>query len=192
MFKRVSGIVLGLASIFFAGGAAQAQMAVYAEASGGSLHFAGTPHMFGSTFGIYDVKQVGPVTMGADFRGAMMKRGSNNGFFNDTALDYGQFGFRIAAAPGAIKPLPKLMPYAEATVGLGYWRGGVDTLRQDATHALMQGILGADYAITPRVHWRVVEFTYGRAGAMPGFIQPATLSTGIVLQLPPHFFTPTP
>jgi hypothetical protein len=181
---RVCGIVLGLAVVVFGSAAAKAQIAVYGEATGATLQFPNAAHVYGGTFGFYDVKRAGPVTVGADFRGALLKRGSSQGIYNDTALDYGQFGVRVAAAPGVIPMLHSLMPYGEALFGLGYWRGGVGVTRQDKDHALFQGIVGADYAIKPRVHWRVVEFSYGRAGAQPGFINPMTLSTGIVLQLP--------
>jgi hypothetical protein len=181
---RVCGIVLGLAVVMFGGAAAKAQIAVYGEATGATLRFPNASHVYGGTFGFYDVKPVGPVTIGADFRGALLKRGSSLGIYNDTALDYGQFGVRVAAAQGAIPLLHSLMPYGEAMFGVGYWRGGVGVARQDKTHALFQAIVGADYAIKPHVHWRVVEFSYGRAGAQPGFINPMTLSTGIVLQLP--------
>jgi hypothetical protein len=176
--------VLGLAVVVLGSASAKAQIAVYGEATGATLQFPNAAHVYGGTFGFYDVKPVGPITIGADFRGALLKRGSSQGIYNDTALDFGQLGVRVAAAPGAIPMLHSLMPYGEAMLGVGYWRGGVGVARQDKTHALMQLIVGADYAIKPRVHWRVVEFSYGRAGAQPGFINPMTLSTGIVLQLP--------
>jgi hypothetical protein len=159
-------------------------MAFYAQATGASLQFPNTSHLFGGTFGFYDTKRTGPVTIGADFRGALLKRGSSVGPFNDQALDMGQLGVRVAGAPGVIPVLHSLMPYAEGLIGLGYWRGGIDVTRQDKTHALMQIVAGVDYAIVQHVQWRVVEFSYGRAGAQPGFINPETLSTGIVLQLP--------
>ncbi len=177
---------MGLTIIALCGATTQAQtpteIAIYGQATGASLQFPNTSHLLGGTFGIYDVKRTGPITIGADFRGALLKRGSSVGVYNDQALDMGQLGVRVAAAPGVL-PLHSLMPYAEALVGLGYWRGGVSVTRQDKMHGMMQVIAGIDYAIVPKVHWRVIEFSYGRAGAQPGFINPETLSTGIVLQL---------
>jgi hypothetical protein len=180
---RVYGMVLGLAAMALWVSPARGQIAIYGEATGASLQFPNSSHVYGGTFGFYDTKPVGPVSVGLDFRGALLKRGSSVGPYNDTALDTGQFGVRVAANPGVL-PLHSLIPYAEGTIGVGYWRGGVGVTRQDKMHALMQIIAGLDYAIVPRVHWRVVEFSYGRAGAQPGFINPMTLSTGIVLPLP--------
>jgi hypothetical protein len=181
---RRFGIVLGLAVAAFLSTSARAQIAIYGQATGATLRFPNASHVYGGTFGFYDVKPVGPITIGADFRGVILQRGSKYGFFNDTALDAGQLGVRVAGAPGLIPKVHSLMPYLEGTFGIGYWRGGVGVTRQDKTHALVQIIAGADYAIVPRIHWRVVELSYGRAGAQPGFINPITLSTGIVLQLP--------
>jgi hypothetical protein len=161
---------------------AKAQIAVYGEATGASLRFQGTPHMYGGTFGIYKVKPVGPVSLGADFRGVMVKRGGTEKSINDTKLDEGQFGFRAAASPHVL-PF-SLMPYGEALVGLGYWRAGYGALRQDKTHALMQLLVGVDVPVYKSVEWRVAEFSYARAGAQPGFINPISVSTGIVIRLP--------
>lgn len=138
--------------------------------------------MYGATFGIYKVKQAGPVALGADFRGVMVKRGGSQQSINDTKLDEGQFGFRAAASPHVLPY--SLMPYGEALIGLGYWRAGYGALRQDKTHALMQLVVGLDVPVYKAVQWRVAEFSYARAGAQPGFINPMSVSTGIVIQLP--------
>jgi hypothetical protein len=139
--------------------------------------------MYGGTWGIYRVKRVGPVTMGADFRGTMVKRGGTMpNSINDTKLDEGQFGFRISASPHML-PF-SLQPYGEALVGLGYWRAGTGVARQDRNHALMQVLVGADLPVYKLIDWRVAEMSYARAGAQPGFIDPITVSTGIVIRLP--------
>lgn len=161
---------------------AKAQVAVYGEATGASLRFQETPHMYGATFGIYKVKPVGPVALGADFRGVMVKRGGTEHSINDTKLDEGQFGFRASTAAHVL-PF-SLMPYGEALMGLGYWRGGYSALRQDKTHFLVQGIAGVDVPVYKSLDWRIIEFSYARAGAQPGFIDPLTVSTGIVVHLP--------
>jgi hypothetical protein len=180
---RVRGIMLGLAVTVLLGATAPAQVAIYGLATGASLQFPNTSDLLGGTFGFYDTKHTGPITIGADFRGGLLKRGSSVGPFNDQAMDFGQLGVRVAVAQGVMPLLHSLMPYAEGMGGIGYWRGGVGVTRQDATHSLVQVIVGADYAIVPHVQWRVIEFSYGRAGADPGRINPETLSTGIVLQL---------
>ena len=167
---------------------ATAQLAVYGEATGSSLQFQNTPHMFGGTFGLYYTKPVGPVAIGPDFRGVMVKRGGSDGSNNDQKLDEGQFGIRVSAGP---KVLPfSFTPYAEALVGLGYWRGGVNVARQDKNHALMQLVVGADVPIYRAVEWRVIEFSYARVGAQPGFINPISVSTGFEIRLPHANFTP--
>ena len=63
---RVCGILLGLAAIFIGSAPARAQIAMYGEATGGTLKFQETPHIYGGTFGFYDTRQVGPVGIGAD------------------------------------------------------------------------------------------------------------------------------
>lgn len=161
---------------------AKAQIAVYGEATGSSLRFQETPHMYGATFGIYKVKPVGPVALGADFRGVMVKRGGSQKSIDDTKLAEGQFGFRAATSPHVLPY--SLMPYGEALIGLGYWRGGYGALRQDKTHFLLQGVVGLDVPVYKSIDWRVVEFSYARTGAQPGFINPISVSTGFVIHLP--------
>ncbi len=181
---RLGRIGLGLAAMLLGCAPAWGQFAVYGEASGANLQFPNSHNMYGSTFGMYFTKRFGPVTAGPDARGAMIKRGGLNGQYTDQALDYGQFGLRVAAAPGSIPFLKGAMPYVEGTFGLAYWRGGLGPARQEATHGMVQAVGGLDYKLWRQIQWRVVEFTYGRAGAMPGNINPETLSTGIVVQFP--------
>jgi hypothetical protein len=181
---RVRGILLGLAVAILGSASAWAQIAIYGQATGATLQFPNAQHVYGGSFGVFDVKAVGPISIGADFRGALLGKGSSVGPYNSTALDMGQLGVRVAVSPGVIPHLPALMPYAEVLAGVGYWRGGVGVTRQDKMHSLAQIIGGLDYAIKPLIHWRVVEFSYARAGAQPGHINPMTLSSGIVLQLP--------
>ena len=167
---------------------AKAQIAVYGEATGSSLRFQETPHLYGATFGIYKVKPVGPVALGADFRGVMVKRGGSEKSINDTKLDEGQFGFRAATSPHVLPY--SLMPYGEALMGIGYWRGGLSALRQDKTHFLVQGIVGVDLPVYKSIEWRIIEFSYARVGAQPGFIDPISVSTGFVIRLPEPTHTP--
>jgi hypothetical protein len=177
---RVCGILLGLAAIFAGSTLARAQVAMYGEATGGTLKFQETPHVYGGTFGFYDTKHHGPILIGWDLRGGVLERGSNKGPNTDTVLDQGQGGLRVALAPGILSQ--SLVPYAEVLTGLGYWRGGVSVTRQDAYHLLIQGVAGLDYRVTKKFDWRVAEFSYGRLGAQPGAIYPMMLSTGVVLR----------
>ena len=177
---RVCGILLGLAAMLIGSMSARAQVAMYGEATGGTLKFQETPHIYGGTFGFYDTKRVGPVGIGADVRGGVLERGSNKGPNTDTVLDMGQFGVRVAAAPGVL-PVP-LVPYVEVLTGLGYWRGGVSVTRQDGNHLFTQVVAGADLRVSRQIDWRVVEFSWGRLGAAPGANYPMMLSTGLVLR----------
>jgi hypothetical protein len=201
--KRVLAIVLGLALAALCAAPARSQVqpdpqvqtqapaqppsrslsqwAVYGQGTGGTLQFENTADMPGATFGFYNVKPSGPVSVGMDFRGEILRRAGTQGPFSDQVFESGQFGLRAAASP---KVLPhSLTPYVEGTLGVAYWRGGVGVTRQEASHFTIQVVTGLDFPIAHHFEWRVIEFTYGRAGAMPGFISPATLSSGIVLRL---------
>lgn len=178
MGLRGIGLTLAVAMLLLAQ-ATRAQVAIYGEATGATIGFKDTPHVYGGTFGIYDTKPVGPVALGFDIRVGLTKRGGTGQPLSDTALDMGQMGFR-AAFTGWKLPVK---PYAEVLVGPAYWRGGFNVTRNDASHFLMQALGGLDVSILPRVQWRVVEFSYGRMGGVPNFVEPEILSTGIVLVL---------
>ncbi len=181
---RALGVVLGVAVALLgaATAGAQIQYGMYGEASGGSLRFQQTPHIYGGTFGFFAVKRPGPVDIGADFRGGILGRGSYRGPNTNTFLDMGQVGVRVSAAPGVLAY--SLQPYGEVLTGLGYWQGGVGVLRQYSNHLLTQFVAGLDYNATSRLGWRVAEFSYGVLGATPGHIDPMMLSTGIVVHIP--------
>lgn len=183
--KLWSGVVLGLVLAGVCAAPAKAQLAAYGEATDASLRFQGTPHMLGSTFGLMYTKPVGPVAAGIDFRGVMVKHGGTAGSANDTKLDEGQFGIRVSANRNILPA--SLMPYGEALFGLGYWRGGINVARQDKTHLLFQGVAGVDLPVYKRLDWRVVEISYARTGAQPGFINPISVSTGFVYHFPRGF-----
>lgn len=178
--RRLRSIGLGLAVLtFFCAKAGWAQIAIYGEATGANIRFKDAPHVYGGTFGLYDTKPVGPVALGLDVRVGLTGRGGTEQPLSDAALDMGQFGLR-AAFTGWKLPIK---PYAEALVGPAYWRGGLSVSRNDAYHFLMQGVVGLDFAILPKVQWRVVEFAYGRMGGVPNFVDPMIVSSGIVLVL---------
>jgi hypothetical protein len=181
---RASRVFLGVAVALLgaATAGAQIQYSFYGQASGGTLRFQQTPHIYGGVAGFFATKQAGPVAIGVDVRGGVLGRGDNHGPNTDTALNMGQGGLRVAAAPGILPH--SLQPYGEVLTGAGIWRGGVGVLRQDANHAYTQFIAGLDYDVTPRLAWRVVEFSYGILDAAPGHNNPMILSTGIVIRIP--------
>ena len=178
MGLRGIGLTLAVAMLWL-GQVTKAQVAIYGEATGANIGFKDPPHVYGGTFGIYDTKPVGPVALGFDVRVGLTKRGGTSQPLSDAALDMGQLGLR-AAFTGWKLPVK---PYAEVLVGPAYWRGGLSVARNDASHFLMQVLGGLDVSILPKVQWRVVEFSYGRMGGVPNFVEPETLSTGIVLVL---------
>ncbi len=177
---KVCRVVLGLALAVLGCGMAHAQVGLYLQASGGTLQFQNTARVYGATFGVYNTKRLGWAAIGPDFRGAMLLGSGSQGAYSDDSLDMGLVGLRAAVVPQRLR----FRPYVEPMIGLGYWRGGVGILRQDATHVMMQVAVGMDLRVYHRVSWRVAEFTYGRVSATPGFINPETLSSGIVLELP--------
>jgi hypothetical protein len=158
---------------------AQGRVSAYAQATGANLRAPGVAHVYGGTFGLVYEVQRGPVLVGADARGAALYRGSSVGAYNDQAFDQGLLGLRVAY-PLTAHGIPSLEPYAEAAIGLGYWRGGVSPHRTDSNHFLAQFIAGADYKVWRSVAWRIAEITYGSMGATPGQIHPITVSSGIV------------
>jgi hypothetical protein len=158
---------------------AQGLVSAYAQATGANLRAPNVAHVYGGTFGFLYQLERGPVLVGADARGAIMTRGSSVGPYNDQAFDQGLLGIRVAFPP-SLHGVRSLEPYAEAALGLGYWRGGVSPYRQDSNHFLVQFIAGADYKVWQNIGWRIGEITYGFMGATPGQIHPITVSSGIV------------
>ena len=180
--SRFGIFVVGLIAISLMQGAearAQAHVSAYAQATGASLQSPNVSHVYGGTFGFLYELDRGPVLVGVDARGAIMSRGSSVGPFNDQAFNMGQAGIRVAA-PGLLHGINALAPYAEGALGLGYWRGGITPARQDSNQFLYQAIGGLDYRVWQKLGWRVAEITYGRMGAIPGHVNPITVSSGIV------------
>lgn len=159
---------------------AQAQWGIYFQGTGAGLRVANTNHLYGSTFGFYDQKNAGHLTLGADFRGTLLDAGNAQGSFSDERLDYGLFGLRAAANPNRYH----LMPYAEGLVGVGYFREGQGVTRQDQKSGALQAVGGVDMQIHGRWEWRVAEVTYSRLRGQLYTVNPITISSGIVIRLP--------
>jgi hypothetical protein len=120
------------------------------------------------------------VSWASDFRVTLTSGGDVNGQYTDKRLDLGTVGFRVAATPHTMR----FKPYGEAALGFGYWRGGIGLTRQDKYTSVLQGMVGLDYRVGSRMDWRVAEISYSRLSGQIHFINPITVSTGIVLRVP--------
>lgn len=148
---------------------AYAQTGIYAQVTGQSNDLNTSSGWFwGATFGLYkDRYSAGPVHLGADFRGAILKH-------DQAQFSSGLGGLRLTVVPHVIP----FKVYAEALGGVGIVTNG-----NTATHAQYQLNGGVEYTILPRIDWRVAEIAYnGFSGTGTG--NPIALSSGIVFRLP--------
>ena len=148
---------------------AQAQTGIYAQFTGQSNDLNSSNGWFwGATFGFYrDRHSVGPVHLGLDFRGAILKH-------DQAQFDSGLGGLRLTIVPHVIP----FKIYAEALGGAGIVSDG-----PTSTHAQYQVNGGLEYTILPRIDWRVAEIAYnGYSGTGAG--NPVGLSSGLVFRLP--------
>jgi hypothetical protein len=180
--KNWPGVLLGVAVMMVVAGtisraAAQTttDWAVYGTGTGAKLRFQNTGVIYGGTIGFYGVKQAHGIGVGVDARGVMLGGTDTAGGFTDRRLDEGLVSARASYTRGA------LTPYAEVGFGLGYFRGGVSTNRQDKSSAALVGMVGADWRIRGNWDWRVVEVGYDRLKGQFGAVHPVTVSTGVVL-----------
>ncbi|SEC45684.1 hypothetical protein [Terriglobus roseus] len=149
--------------------AAQAQTGIYAQFTGQSNDLNSSSGWFwGATFGFYqDRHSVGPVHLGVDFRGAILKH-------DQAQFDSGLGGLRLTVVPHVVP----FKIYAEALGGVGIVSNGPTN-----THAQYQVNGGLEYTILPRIDWRVAEIAYnGYSGTGTG--NPVGLSSGLVFRLP--------
>jgi hypothetical protein len=130
--------------------------------------------LYGATFGGYLASgHLALFSLGVDLRGSFDSRGP-------TAFDSGSIGPRVALN---LHILP-ISPYVEGTVGVGHadFAGGTPS---SVTKFEYQFLGGVDYAVLPRVDWRVAEFSYGGLAGLNNIsFHPKTISSGIVLRLP--------
>jgi hypothetical protein len=148
---------------------AHAQTGIYVQFTGQSNDLnSSSGWFFGPTFGFYkDRHSVGPVHLGVDFRGAILKH-------DQAQFDSGLGGLRLTIVPHVIP----FKIYAEALGGVGIVSSGTTT-----THGQYQVNGGLEYTILPRIDWRVAEVAYnGYSGTGTG--NPVGLSSGLVLRLP--------
>lgn len=174
------GFLALMAMMVFSPMAKAQQYALYMMGTAGNLRTPDTGYAYGGTMGLYREKQGTPLVAWAlDMRFTLADGGEVQGAYTDKRLDTGLFGFRLAATPHM-----RLKPYVEGALGYGYWRGGIGLTRQDQHTSVLQGIGGVDYRINSRMDWRVAEVTYSRMSGQIHFINPITMSTGIVLRIP--------
>jgi len=147
--------------------AAHAQTGVYVQFTGQTNDVNSNGWFWGPTFGFYqDRHSAGPVHLGLDFRGAILKHDS-------AQFDSGLGGLRLTIVPHVIP----FKIYAEALAGIGIVANGAST-----THAQYQVNGGLEYTILPHIDWRVAEVAYnGYSGTGTG--NPVGLSSGLVLRL---------
>jgi hypothetical protein len=146
-----------------------AQNGLYVAYSGAALHNSGgQPNQYGPMVGLYLNNSYGKVvSAGVDFRASFLS-GSNN-----TSLDTGLVGFRLAIRP---RVLP-ISPYGQLMIGVAS-----STLASKSnTDFAAAALVGVDYTLVPPVDWRVLELSYSRVNAVNPF-NPVSLSTGIVLR----------
>jgi hypothetical protein len=149
--------------------AAHAQTGIYVQFTGQSNDLnSSSGWFFGPTFGFYkDRHSVGPVHLGVDFRGAILKH-------DQARFDSGLGGLRLTFVPHVVP----FKIYAEALGGVGIVSNGSTT-----THGQYQVNGGLEYTILPRIDWRVAEIAYnGYSGTGTG--NPVGLSSGLVFRLP--------
>lgn len=105
--------------------------------------------VFGPQFGIYnDFMNLGPVHLGADFRGSILSHG--NAKFNN-----GLGGVRASLHTVALP----ITPYVEASAGIAGFNYG---RKQGMTKVLQYELSGGiDLTVFPRVDWKLVEIGGG-------------------------------
>ncbi|HET9087174.1 MAG TPA: hypothetical protein VFN53_06615 [Acidobacteriaceae bacterium] len=186
---------------------AMAQVGVYGEFSSSHINARMEPQIYGVTFGAYYDKHVFSkmpfLSLGPDFRLTMQSGSSKNvGLGGPPAQS---ILFASAGPRFAFKvPVARLHPYVEGLAGAG--NSQIGEVYNDSYSRFHPGVFahsgdknggasftaqalgGLDFAIKPRVDWRVVEFGYTQifsTGTTRSF-GVDTLSTGIVVRIPSH------
>ena len=153
---------------------ANAQIGVYGTVTGSHLGGIKPPYPYtdpygfwtaGGTFGLYDdFAHLGPVHLGADFRGSILNT-------HDHKLNSGLGGVRVAFKPLVLP----LRPYLQGSVGFGK--------TASATSFEYQVFGGLDWTLLPHVDWRTVEVGGGGLHSNSNNYPLVTISTGIVIRI---------
>jgi hypothetical protein len=172
---------------------AAAQVAVYALGSGGRVAgpnvgaatapgTSGSFTVHGETFGIYNMwAQLGPVSLGSDFRLSFQSSGNANAPNNNTFRD-GFLGVRAAFKT----PLPGLRPYVQAEFGGANTNYGRYSSESGSGAFAYQFQGGIDYALLKHLDLRG-EYGAGEMVDSQSQLGSATLSiqqfgAGVVLR----------
>lgn len=130
---------------------------------------------YGGTFGAYLAgKQFAFLNVGADLRGSFARDAGSS-------FDTGSIGPRVALNMHVVP----IQPYVEGTVGVGHLNFGVGSSINGPTFEY-QVLGGVDWAVLPRVNWRIWELSYSGLSVNDS-LHPRSLSTGIVFTLPRLF-----
>jgi hypothetical protein len=141
----------------------------------------GKEEPYGGTFGVYyDFRSIGPVRLGADFRGSVLNAAKSAEYYG-TSPDQIRHYSALGGLRGSIgTPIKILHPYAEVAGGYARYIG---TLVPTANYTQVQGLVGVDVNLLPWLDLRAIEFG---AGAIFGPANHSTQSigAGLVLHLP--------
>jgi hypothetical protein len=186
---------------------AMAQIGIYGEFSSTHINAPMEPQMYGVTFGGYYNKHVFSkmpfLSLGPDFRLTMQSGSSKNvglGGPPAQSILFASTGPRFAFK----LPYARLHPYVEGLAGAG--NSQIGEVYNDSYSRFHPGVFansgdknggasfeaqalgGVDFAIKPRVDWRVVEFGYTKMFSTGTNYRYGvdTLSTGIVVRIPSH------
>lgn len=189
-----------VAALTFAGLAtgAKAQFGVYGMVSGenlknitcldpnGSCAASGTVKPYGGTFGLYyDFTSLGPMRLGADFRGSFLNSNKSATYYQGGGSLIRHYS-GLGGVRGTFRtPFHVLRPYVQVSGGLGRVNGlesdpiyGV-TDRNYQNYGQVQGFVGLDLALFPNLDFRAIEFGEGEIfGASSHNIQ--SIGLGIV------------
>lgn len=169
--KRV--LVL-LAMLAMATGAARAQTGVYAGFAASDFRVPNVGWQYGPQFGVYFQPFGVPfVRAGVDVRASLL--GSGN-----TKIDSILAGPRVQLHPHVVP----LMPYAEVLIGGGHVNLGEGAAATNKTGVEYQAAGGLDMTIFPRLDWRIAEYSWGAVENIGMSVKPSTVTTGLVLRLP--------
>lgn len=159
MLKPIRLAVIAVA-LTFSALAAHAQIALYANLEADNVSVNAKNWYTGGTFGLYDdYYHLGPLHIGADLRGSILKNGNST---------YSRVlgGFRAAAKP----PVLPIKPYVQISAGVD----GFNT----PSHLTYEINGGVDLTFLPHLDWRVAE-----VGGGPGNQgTPVHIATGLVFR----------
>jgi hypothetical protein len=138
----------------------------------------------GGVLGVYyDFRNFGPVRVGVDLRGSLLrtKRGADEDFLGaGTHINSFLGGVRVSFRT-PIKVI-QLKPYLQASAGLGRSDFGLSPNLSNGFE--YHGYAGVDIKLLPVLDWRAVELGYGGIDGNGHNYPLGSVSTGFVVHLP--------